>query len=92
MRLWNVSDGSAELTLTGHTDEVQDVAFSPDERLLAFSALDRTVRLWDVDTGKTVHTLTSHIGGVSCIAFSADGRLVAAAGSGAQSVRLWTDF
>jgi WD40 repeat protein len=92
VRLWDVSTRSERFTLTGHTDGVQDVAFSPDGRLLASAALDRTVRLWDVSTGSAVNTLTGHIGGVSSIAFSPDGSLLAAAGSNEPSVRLWADY
>jgi WD40 repeat protein len=92
VRLWNVSTGSPELTLEGHTEGVQDVAFSPNGRLLASAALDRTVRFWDVDTGETVHKLTSHISGIPRIAFSPDGHLLAAAGTGAQPIHLVTDF
>jgi serine/threonine protein kinase len=92
VRLWNVSTGSEVHTLRGHTEGVQDVAFNPDERLLASAALDRTVRLWDVSTGRLERTLPDQIGGVSAIAFSPDGHLLAAAGSGDQSVRLWTNF
>jgi hypothetical protein len=38
--------------LTGHTEALNDVEFSPDGKLLASSSYDNTVRLWDVATGK----------------------------------------
>ncbi|WP_420799329.1 hypothetical protein [Ktedonospora formicarum] len=34
--------------LTGHNDVIFDLAWSPDERNLASSNFDSTVRIWDV--------------------------------------------
>ena len=75
-------------TLTGHTDSVDGVAFSPDGRLLATASTDGTARLWDPATGEHRRTLTGHTSYVSGVAFSPDGRLLATASSDGTA-RLW---
>jgi WD40 repeat protein len=77
--------------LTGDTDAVSGVEYSPNGKLLAsFSSdsLDNTVRLWDVASGKPHGQPLTHIGSVTGVAFSPDGELLAS-GSDDETVRLW---
>ena len=74
--------------LTGHTDRVQFVSFSPDGNTIASASSDMTVRLWEVATGKHIATLEGHTGPVLSIAFSPDGKTIAT-GSADNTVLLW---
>jgi len=74
-------------SLSGHTDRVRSVAYSPDGRLLATGGSDRIVRLWDVAAGSLRATLTGFEESVTSVAFSPDSRILAT--SGARGARLW---
>jgi serine/threonine protein kinase len=86
--LGRVSDGSLVRTLTGHTDGVFSVSFSPDGSLLASGSGDDTIKLWRVSDGSLVRTLTGHTDGVRSVSFSPDGRLLAS-GSWDNTIKLW---
>ena len=63
---------------------VNEVAFSPDGKLLAAAYGDGYVRLWNLATGQAVGAPlpadTGPVGSVSGVAFSPDGKLLATVG------------
>ena len=46
-----------ECTLTGHSDYVKSVAYSPDGKHIVSGSEDSTVKVWDSQTGKEVSVL-----------------------------------
>ena len=48
IRLWEVATGEEITTFWGHPTDVQSLAFSPDNTLLASGSHDGTILLWDV--------------------------------------------
>ena len=75
--------------ITGHTDTVTSVVFSPDGHHLASTSGDTTVRLWNTDTGQPIGApLTGHTNAVWGVWCSAPTDRLASA-SGDNTVRLW---
>ena len=54
VRLWDVNTGTLTRTLTGHTDWVTTVVFSPDGNTITSGSWDGTILLWALtqDTGE----------------------------------------
>ncbi|MFN3422682.1 MAG: protein kinase domain-containing protein, partial [Armatimonadota bacterium] len=75
-------------SLSGHTDTVSAVTFSPNSSVLASSSFDRTVRLWDLKSAKQLRVLKGHDDSVLAVVFSEDGKQVGSA-SADRTVRLW---
>ena len=46
--------------LTGHSDTVGSVVFSPNRKYLASGSTDNTIGVWRVSSGERIKTLISH--------------------------------
>lgn len=91
IKLWNLQNDSV-VTLSGHTDKVNSIAFSPNGQLLVSGSNDRSVKLWDVHQKQNIATLKhkpfgSGVSQINAVAFSPDGEILASAGY--KSVKLW---
>jgi WD40 repeat protein len=88
VRVWDAESGHLYANLPGHTQQVESVTFSPDDRVLATSSRDGTVRLWDLATNRPRKVYRGHDGRVWCVAFSPDERTLASCGQD-ERVNLW---
>jgi len=73
------------LNSAGHTVQVSQAMFTPDDKQLISVSNDKTIRIWDLASGETVSILRPQIatglgGGLCAGAISRDGRYLAAGG------------
>lgn len=86
--LWDGRTGAHKGTLTGHTEKVDRVAFSPDGLRIVSASEDETLRIWDPATCACLATLVGHTGWVYDVAWHPNGdRIVSAATD--REVRIW---
>jgi len=95
IKLWETATNRKlrDLSSSGQTAPglAPSIAFSRDNRLVAASAADNSVKVWDVNSGREVLTLTGPQGtisagfGVYFIGFASDNRLVTVS----DAARVW---
>jgi WD40 repeat protein len=72
----------------GHTEEIGEVAFSPDGKIFASGGNDEKIILWSVDGARVIKTLIGHTKWVWGLTFSPDGKMLAS-GSIDNTIKLW---
>jgi WD40 repeat protein/serine/threonine protein kinase len=77
-----------ELVLTGHSDQVRSIVYSPEGSRVLTASYDKTARIWDARTGKQILVLSGHTQRVRFAAFSPDGKRIVTA-SLDKTARIW---
>ncbi len=92
VKVLDASTGLVARTLTGHSDVIRALAFSPDGNILAAGAgvpgVGGEVKLWNPITGELIETMTGHSDCVYGLAWRPDGKQIATT-SYDKAVRLW---
>ncbi|KAB8319080.1 hypothetical protein SD81_009175 [Tolypothrix campylonemoides VB511288] len=74
-------------SLSGHSNTINSVVFSPDGKTIASASSDNTIKLCNLE-GQLLKTLSGHDGRVWSVAFSPDGKTIASA-SDDKTIKLW---
>jgi tetratricopeptide (TPR) repeat protein len=90
VKVWNVDSWTPKYdSLTGHSNEVTSVAFSPDGSMLVSGGADETILIWNLTNGEILRNLTGHTADVTSVAFSQDGTKVISSGGYDFTIRFW---
>jgi WD40 repeat protein len=82
--------GGPPVILLGHKGSVNDVSFSPDDKLLLSAGADGTIRIWDARRAfRPLRVLHGHDGAVNAATLTPDGRHVLSAGTDG-TIRVWS--
>ena len=87
VRIWDAQTGAMLRVLSGHEDEVNRCAVSPDSRYVISASADKTLKVWEVETGCELQSVEGHTGRVNACAISGDGTLVSA--SSDRTLKVW---
>lgn len=88
IHLIDVNTGRLSVVMEGHLEDVYDVAYLADNRIISCGA-DGFVRIWDAKARTQLHAFQPDLDGIlECLAVSKDGRRVAI-GSAAAQIAIW---
>lgn len=68
-RIWDCHTQTIQKTLSGHSNWVLCVAWSPQGDVIATGSMDATIKLWDAKTGNELGTLIGHTKWISSLAW-----------------------
>jgi WD40 repeat protein len=86
IKVWDTETTRQISEFRGQDEDVPDMAYSPDERILAVARTDGAVEFWDFRQSRLMRSYSWNIGRLSAIAFAPDGLTCAVTGQGGKIV------
>ena len=86
LQIWD-QNGQLLASKKIHTEDVNNISFSPDGEMIVSASDDGTVKLWNTQ-GELLETFTEHNGEVVNGVFTPDGEMIASA-SFDDTIKLW---
>ena len=77
IKIWNTANGSEVRTLSGHTDYIWSVRYSPDGRQILTASTDNSIRIWNSENGQTLRIINGEAAFGNAV-YSPDGRRIVA--------------
>jgi WD40 repeat protein len=87
--IWSTADFSRSEQLTGHTDSVNQMAYSLDSSILVSASDDETVRIWCTLSMRCLAVLDGHQSAVNSVSLSRDSSTLATASQNG-TVSVWS--
>ncbi|MFB2645721.1 protein kinase [Raphidiopsis sp. BLCC-F218] len=89
IKLWNSKTGKQIISLSGHTQNINALAISPDGKNLVSAGDDKTIKVWNLQTKKLTFNLVGHQDSVQALAISQDSKTLVSAGDD-KAIKVWS--
>lgn len=83
-----ISPFRRQVTLSGHTNRINALAYAPGGRRIASASSDKTIRTWDTATGASLFTYSNRSSGINTVSWSPDGKRLVSGGND-KLVQVW---
>jgi len=85
----NSISSKARFTQKAHEKDINSLAVSPDDKIVASGSQDKTIKLWNTQDLSLLSVLKGHKRGIWCVVFSPVDKCLASASSD-RTIKLWS--
>ncbi|BDA71819.1 Pentapeptide repeat [Calothrix sp. PCC 7716] len=88
VKLLSIGTGELLKIFFSHSDNVTDVTFAPNGKIIISSCYDGTINFWNIEQSKCIKTFIAHSAAVQTVVFSPSNEILASC-SNDKTVKLW---